>query len=128
VLILGDRDCYGLDEHTLPLLVKLIDSSNPDSRQFSHLGVSAYYVRSGRAIAAVERMLSQAEGLRDTDGRFAKLGIGLAHGQMIADFDWLGRVKRNFIPLGDAVNRAARGVCGAQIYREILAELNEPNA
>ena len=126
VLAIGDKDSYGYDEYTLPLLVELIDSSNPDARQFTHVGVFAYYLRSGRAVASVESVLSKAESLRDTDPRFAKLGIGLSHGQMIADFDLLGRLKLHSIPLGEVATRASMSVRGVQNYREILTEIHEP--
>jgi hypothetical protein len=128
VLAVGDRDSYGYDEHTLPLLVELIDSSSPDARQFTHIGVVGYYLRSGRAVEAVKSLLSKAESLRDTDPRFAKLGIGLSHGQMIADFDWLGRLKQDSIPLGEVATRASMSVRGAQTYREMIIELHEPAA
>jgi len=128
VLAVGDRDAYGYDEQTLPLLIRLIDSSEPDSRQFTPVGVVAYYLRSSRAVAAIDSILSRAEQLRDTDPRFKTLGFGLAHGQMIADFDWLGRLKRGFIPLGEVANRASTGIGGAQVYREILTELHETKA
>lgn len=125
VLAVGDKDSYGYDECSLPLLVQLIDSSAPDAREFTHIGVLAYYMRSNRAIAAVQHVLLQAESLRDTDRRFETLGIGLAHGQMIADFDWLGRLKAASPPLGEVANRASAGVRGAQTYRENFAELHE---
>ncbi len=128
VLAIGDRDSYGYDELTLPLLVELVDSSSPDARQFTHAGIVAYYLCSGHPIGDVESVLSKAESLRDTDPRFATLGIGLAHGQMIADFDWLGRLKRDCIPLGEVATRASMSVRSAQTYREVLIELHEPAA
>ena len=78
VLAVGDKNSYGYDEHTLPLLIQLVDSSAPDARQFNRIGVVAYYQRSSRAIAAVEDVLSRAEQLRDTDARFGTLGIGFS--------------------------------------------------
>ena len=128
VLAIGDRDAYGYDEQTLPLLIQLIDSSTPDARQFTPVGVVAYYLRSSRAVAAIDAILSRAEQLRDTDRRFGTLGIGLAHGEMIADFDWLGRLKHGFTPLGVVASRASVGVSGAQVYRAILTELHETKA
>jgi hypothetical protein len=128
VLAVGDRESCGYDEHTFPLLVQLVDSSAPDLRQISHPDLIAYYVRSSRTIAAVEDVLSRAERLRDTDVRFATLGIGLAHGLMVADFDWLGRLNQKFPPLGIAVIHASAGVRRAQTYREIFAQLHEQNA
>jgi hypothetical protein len=128
VLAVGDKDSYGYDEHTLPLLVRLVDSSDPDARQFTHIGVVAYFLRSARAITAVEDIILRAESLRDTDERFATLGIGLAHGCMIANFDWLGRLKSGSSPLGEVANRAAAGVRKPQTYRETFNELHETNA
>lgn len=126
--MVGDKDSHGYNEHTLPLLVQLIDSSAPDARQFTHTGVVAYFLRSVRAITAIEEIISRAENLRDTDERFATLGIGLAHGQLLADFDWLGRVRRCFSPLGDAANRASADLLGPQMYREVLTQLHETQA
>jgi hypothetical protein len=128
VLAVGDKESFGYDEDSLPLLIELIDSSTPDARTFNHRGVMAYYVHSNGAIAAVEGVLSRVERLRDTDRRFEMLGIGLAHGYMVADFDWLGRLKRRFPPMGVVANRASRSVLGPQTYRETLAELHEKAA
>lgn len=127
VLAVGDKESWGYDEYTLPLLVQLIDSSDPDAREFTHTGVVAYYVRSNRTIAAVQEVLSRVESLRDSDRRFETLRIGLAHGQMIVDFDWLGRLKRSFAPMGEVANRASAGVRGAQTYRDTFAELQKTN-
>jgi hypothetical protein len=50
----------------------------------------------------------------------------LAEGVLIAEFDWLGRVKSDrFTPLGRAVNDAARLVRRPQKYKESLRELKE---
>jgi len=127
VLCIGDKDSYGYDEHTLPLLLQIIDSSNPCGREFTHTGVVGYYQSSRRALARVEEVLSQAERLRDLDTRFNTLGIGLAHGDLIADFDWFGRLKRGFTPMGEAANRASVGAytgAGNELqYKEVLDEL-----
>jgi hypothetical protein len=128
VLAIGDKDSCGYDERTLPVLILLVDSSAPDAWQFTRIGVVAYYVRSSRAVAAVEEILSRAERLRDTDARFGTLGIGLANGPMIADFDSLGRLKQEMPPLGEVANRASLGVRSAQTYREIFTQLQTHKA
>jgi hypothetical protein len=121
-----DTDSLGYDEDTLPILWKLVDSSKPAARIFSHRGAIAHYLSSRRTVEAVESLIAKAEVLRETDSRFATLGIGLAEGVLIAEFDWLGRVKSDrFTPLGDAVNDAARLVRGPQKYKERLRELKE---
>jgi hypothetical protein len=78
VVALGDRNAYGYDEHTLPILLRLMESSAPDARLSSHRGVVGYYLPSSRAIAAILDLVSAAETLRDSDSRFASLGIGSA--------------------------------------------------
>lgn len=124
VLAVGDREAEGYDERALLRLVQLIDSSAPDARVFTHIGVVGYYLRSARAATAVADTIARAENLRDTEA-FATLGIGLAHGPLIADFDADGRLKPAFTPLGEVANRASGGVGGAQTYRDTLAELHE---
>ncbi len=125
VLCVGDKDAYGYDEHTLPLLLHLIDASTPDARIFTHTGVVAYYQICRHALGAIKDAVSRAERLRDSDSRFSTLGIGLAHGDLIANFDWLGRLKQDSTPMGMAVNHASAGVRDAKKYNEILKELHE---
>jgi hypothetical protein len=129
VLCVGDKDSYGYDENTLPLLLQIVDSSNPSGRVFTHTGVVGYYQSSRRALARVEEVLSRVERLRDSDTRFNSLGIGLAHGDLIADFDWFGRLKRGFKPMGEAANRAFVGAYGGVKnelqYKKVLGELRK---
>ena len=75
------------------MLLRLVDSSAPEYRMFTHTGVVANYLTSPRALRAVEGAITKAESLRESDPRFAALGIGLAEGELIAEFDWLGRLK-----------------------------------
>jgi len=123
VLAIGDREAEGYDELALPRLLQMIDSSAPDAKVFTPLGVLGFYLRSPRAASVVERVISQAESLRDSDKTFATLGIGLAHGPLIADFHADGSVNPTFAPLGEVANRASRAVQGAQNYREVLSDL-----
>ncbi|MEP6810678.1 MAG: hypothetical protein ABI992_10575, partial [Chthoniobacterales bacterium] len=102
----------------------LIDRSKPDARLFSHKCGTAYYLPTSRSVAAVETVTAAAETLRDTDARFASLGIGLTHGPLLADFDWRGRVKRSFLPVGVVANDAARAAAATQNDREILRTLS----
>jgi hypothetical protein len=125
VLAIGDRESQGYDEAAQIRLLQLIDSSIPDTRVSSHIGVVGFYVRSARAATAVEQIISLAERLRDSDNTFATLGIGLAHGPLIADFDADGSVNSAFTPVGEVANNASSAVHGAQNYREILSDLYE---
>jgi hypothetical protein len=88
VLTLSDTESWGYEEHTLLLLLKIVDSSAPDYRMFTHTGVVANYLTSPSALQSVEKVVAQAEAFRDTDLRFATLGIGLAEGELIAEFDF----------------------------------------
>jgi hypothetical protein len=89
-LTLGDTESWGWNEHTLPMLLQLVDSSTPDYRMFTHTGVVANCLTTPRALRAVEDVIARAESRRDSDSRFTTLGIGLAGGELTAEFDWLG--------------------------------------
>lgn len=108
------------------MLLQLVDSSSPDYRMFTHVGVVANYLTSPRALKAVEHAISRAESLRDSDSRFARLGIGLAEGELIAEFGWLERLKteRNR-PMGSSLTDAVRVEREPQRYREILQTLRK---
>jgi len=108
------------------MLLRLVDSSSPDYRMFTHTGVVANYLTSPKALKAVEDIITRAEGLRDSDSQFATLGIGLAEGELIAEFDWLGRLKTDRErPMGTSLSDATRAEREPQRYREILQTLRE---
>lgn len=90
------------------------------------MGVVAYFLTSPQALAAVESLITQAGALRDTDSRFATLSIGLAEGELLGEFDWLGRLKKNsIVPLGAACNKAVRSAEEPQKCKETLRVLRE---
>ena len=120
VVAFGDRDGYGYDEDTLPILLRPVESSSPATHRATHLGVISFFLPSSRSLAAVFDLVSAAETLRDGDSRFASLGIGVSRGPLIAEFDWRGRVRHSTMPLGETANRASAGVTGLQNYRETL--------
>jgi hypothetical protein len=125
-LTLGDMESWGCSAVTMPMLLRLVDSSSPDYRMFTHTGVVANYLTSRRALKAVEDAITQAEGLRDSDSRFATLGIGLAEGELFAEFDWLGRLKTDRErPMGASLTDAVRVEREPQKYREILQTLRD---
>jgi hypothetical protein len=124
VLAVGDRDGEGFPESAYLQLLQVIDSSAPDARVHSARGFVAYYLPSQRALAAIEQVVSRAETLRDTDQVCASLGIGLAHGPLLADLDADGKVNPAFTPLGTVANSASRAILGEQTYRKILSELH----
>ena len=110
------------------MLLQLIDSSKPDFRVWVHTGVLANYLTSARALTKVEEVIAKAEKLRDTDSRFATLGIGLAEGELSADFDWLGRLKTDrtsMRPMGEPLNEAVKCEREPQKYKETLKALRE---
>jgi class 3 adenylate cyclase len=125
VLAIADRDGQGFPETAHLRLLQLIEASAPDTRVSSPRGFIAFYLPLSRAVAAVEDVISALEALRDGDQAYTSLGIGLAHGPLIADFDWRGRVKPAFLPVGETANRASRASVTEQTYRDILAELHE---
>lgn len=124
VLVLTDGDNYGYDEKTLPPLVAVMDSGSPDGQHSNHISVIGFFLTSFRSLARVEAVIQKAEHLRSTDSRYAKLGIGLAEGRMVADFTWLGRLKHEMMPLGDTANSAARSAQLPNGYLEALQSLH----
>ena len=125
VVALGERNGHGYDEHTLPILVRLLESSSPDTHHSTHLGVMGFFLPSRRSVAAVSDLISAVETLRDGDSRFASLGIGISRGPLIAEFDERDRVKSSTRPVGETANRASSGAVGAQNYRDILSTLHD---
>jgi hypothetical protein len=128
VVCLGDADSTSLDynEETLPVLWELAASSKPAARNFNHRGAVTYYVSSRKSVAAVEALVAKVEALRAADSRFVTLGIGLAEGHMVAEFDWLGRVKSDRSPpLGRAANDANGLVRQPQKYKDRLRQIKE---
>ena len=125
VLSLCDEESYGYDEHALPLLINLIDATNPDFRDSTHTGVVACYKTSPKNLSLIEQIVKQAETWRATDVKFSTLGIGLAEGELIAEFDWLGRIKGNLGPIGNARIEAAKAAQTSGKYRETLHALRE---
>ena len=124
MLTLGDTESWGYNEHTMPMLLKLVDSSGPDYRMFTHTGVVANYLTSSRALRAVEEVIRQAERLRDADPRFKTLGIGLAEGELYAEFDSRGRLKkRAHRPIGAALTEAVKSEKEPHKYEETLRKL-----
>ena len=122
VLVFIDRDLYGFDEHTLPPLIALIDSADPDQRRWTHIGTTGFFLTSPDSLDRIRRVIEQAEQLRSSDIRFERLGIGLAEGLMIADFTWFGRVTTKMTPLG-MVTGAAYDCAVSDNYREALQSL-----
>jgi len=51
------------------------------------------------------------------------LGIGFAHGPLIANFRTDGTMNPAFVPIGQVTNRASSAAHGAQNYREVLSNL-----
>ena len=121
VLTLGDMESWGWDEQTLPLLLQLVDSSLPDYRMSTNAGVVANYLTSPRALQAVEQVIAGAERLRDQDPRFGRLGIGLAEGELHAEYDVQDRlVTERSKPMGAALTAALRCERKPLKYQDML--------
>jgi len=125
VISLSDTESWGYNEETLPMLIYLVDFTKPDARMFTHTGVIAYYLSSKDSLKKVESVIDGAESLRDGDKRFSTLGIGLGEGEMIAEFDWKGRIKEKSPILGDVIGKAVKSASEPNKYREILLALRK---
>jgi hypothetical protein len=123
VLMVMDRDKYGYDEHTLPPLIALMDSAAPDVRTWTHTGPTGHFLTSPDSLVRIQRVIEQFEQLRTSDSRFDRLGIGLAEGEMSADFTSLGVLKTEAPPLGLAAQHAYRRAETGDGYHETLGLL-----
>jgi hypothetical protein len=125
-LTLCDTESWGYDEVTLPMLLQLVDSSAPDQRMFAPTDVTANYLTSRKALKTIEDIITKAEGLRDNDPRFATLGISLAEGEWIAEFNLLGRPNSDhMLPVAGSLVDAMRTARKPEGYRKILQTLRE---
>jgi hypothetical protein len=105
VVSVGDTDGDGYDEHTLPVLLRLVDSHFPDHRRFTHTGVVGCFRTSRQKLETVRTLILEAERLRSEDSRFGSLKIGFAEGELIGEFDRRGRVISAML-LGGAIAEA----------------------
>ena len=118
ILMFLDRELYGYDENTLPMLIGLMDSAAPDHRSWTHTGPTGYFLTSPEARDRIIQVIDRAELLRASDARFEHLGIGFAEGLMVAEFSSSGDLEADRSPLGSAAGEAYRcaeidGYCSA---------------
>ena len=123
VVSVGDTGGYGYDEHTLPILLTLVDSHRPDHRHFTHTGVLGCFRTSRKKLETVRVLLSEAERLRFGDSRFDSLKIGVAEGELIGEFDWRGRV-RSAMLFGGAIVEAVSSERSSTSHQEKLESIS----
>ncbi len=123
VLSLNEKDSWGWNEQTLPRLIQLVDSMEPDARIFTHTGVVAHFQASRAALKKMEQVVIGAEELRKNDERFSTLGTGIAEGECTTEFDTRGRVKERAMILGDAAGESVRSASKPNEYKETLQNL-----
>jgi hypothetical protein len=123
VVVLHQPDGCGLDEHTLPILLSLVDSASPNEREWSPFQVTGYFLTSIFNLATVADLIEQAKALRTSDARFSNLGIGLAEGFLMADFTLFGRLKQGMRPIGTVNNDAFQRAQLTDGYTEPLQGL-----
>jgi hypothetical protein len=125
ILTFGERGvCYLGTGIPFPRpLMEVLYSRKLDSGGLWRGGCEAYFAYSRRNLRKIERMVAEVEKLRET--QFPTLGIGLVHGRITGQCNWLGRLRRGFSPDSETLERAYAAVEGPQTYRETLKELFE---
>ncbi len=101
-------------------LLELVATSKADSWDLTRGGAIAYFLESRQVARLLESFFARAEALQ---GSMPQLRIGVAQDTLVGQFDWLGRLKRNFRVDALTEKRALDNVQGAQTYRQILAEV-----
>ena len=100
--------------------LELLITSGADSYDLTRGGAIAYFLESRRTSKLLENFFTLAEALR---GSRPKVGVGVAHETLVGQFDWLGRLKRNFQVDALTEKRALDNIQGVQTYRSILDEI-----
>jgi hypothetical protein len=119
---LGEKGVtYGKGTSMPREMVLLVISSGADSFLLTSGGAIAYFLESRRVAQLLVRFFGRAEDLRAS---MPQLGIGVADEILAGQFDWLGRLKRNFRIDRLTEQQALDGIQGPQTYRKILDELH----
>ena len=127
VLVFGERGVrYGVGRdgrgsYVPRPLMELLYSKKLDNGGLSRFGCEAFLRYSRLNLRKVERLVAGAERLRET--QFPALGIGLVHGRITGQRNWLGKLKQFFNPDDNTLNRAYAAVQCPQTYRDTLREL-----
>jgi hypothetical protein len=111
----GSREGRGMPREFLELL----DKSQAASWNLTRGGVVAYFGESRRIKRLLKTFCDRAEALRRT---IPNLGIGVAHGLAVGQYNILGRLKPDYADYA-MEQRALDNVQGPQTYRDIVDEL-----
>jgi hypothetical protein len=125
IVSVGDREGDGFNELTLPSLVSIVDEFNPDGIVIVHSGIVALFRRKRHDTRDIQTLCDSLDQLRNTNPDYSALGIGLAEGQLIGEFDRRGKMVNADQFLGDARIDAVRIEAEPHGYRRVLANLQK---
>ena len=124
IAAVGEKGVSYGNHHSMPKeFLELVSASGADSWTLTGGGAIAYFLDSRRVGGLLQRFFVRAESLRES---MPLLGIGVTQEYLVGQFDWLGRLKRNFHVDIVVEQRALDGIQGAQTYQEILKEVGWP--
>ena len=101
-------------------LWELITISGADSCDATRGGAIAYFLESRRVPQLLESFFARTESLRES---MPLIGIGVAQETLVGQFDWLGKLRRDFRLDPATMQSALDNIQGAQTYRAILDEI-----
>jgi hypothetical protein len=121
VVSVGNTGSHGYNERELPVLAKLVESHSPTHFTMTLTGALVYFRTTRMNLRRVQHLVAEAETLRTADIRFSQLKIGLSEGELLGDFNWLGRFRDNGVALlGHAIVEAVRQETSPGAYKDRL--------
>ena len=78
IVSVGDRDGWGFNEMTLPVLNRIFDEAASDGKKVFHSGIVAFFQAKRHEVEEIRRLCDQLRCLRDEEKDFESLGIGVA--------------------------------------------------
>jgi hypothetical protein len=106
-IIICLRHDRGLDEDSFPVLREAVEAADPDWWRFLNPGtIMVFFVANTKAARRVDALLAEVQRLAKTNNTLAALTLGRSEGELVAEFNWRGRLKST--PIGVAANVSMR--------------------
>jgi hypothetical protein len=109
LMILYINDENGFNEVTVPILIQIINSHNPDYYEFLNPGsFLIYWKATTQKQKKYDSLLTEVKDLIKKDDRFKDTRVGTAKGEMVFQTNWLGRIMSS--PMGRPGNDAMKNI------------------
>jgi hypothetical protein len=98
------NDDWGFNEQSFPALRDIVSSAKPDCWDFLNPGTfMAYFLPQNDGAQQAKELIDKAMNLAKSDSNFSGLSIEKSECELLAEFDWRGKLKSS--PIGIPANR-----------------------